>query len=72
MAKRTPASPQPPTLGERVAMVAGFGGWLGRKGDAPPGLKALWEGMIKLMAYVEAIEATKANRGLHSQEESYG
>jgi hypothetical protein len=36
MAKRQP----PPTLGERVRLVGGFGGFLGRGGDGHPGPKA--------------------------------
>ena len=32
---------------------------LGRKGDGNPGPKALWEGLLKLMAYVEAFQATR-------------
>jgi hypothetical protein len=42
-----------------VRIVAGFGGFLGRKGDGHPGPKALWEGLLKLMAYVEAFQATR-------------
>ena len=59
MAKRLPPPEEPPTLGEMVRIVAGFGGFLGRKGDGHPGPKALWEGMLKLMAYVEAIHAVR-------------
>ena len=32
------------------------GGFLGRKGDGHSGPKALWEGLMKLMAYVEALQ----------------
>ena len=42
-----------------IRLVAGFGGFLGRKGDGHPGPKALWEGMTKLMAYVEALQAAR-------------
>lgn len=56
MAKRQPPPKVPPSLGEMVRLVAGFGGFLGRKGDGHPGPKALWEGMMKLMAYVEALQ----------------
>jgi hypothetical protein len=63
VAKRQPppeAPPTlPPTLGEMTRIVAGFGGFLGRKGDGHPGPKALWEGMLKLMAYVEAIQSVR-------------
>ena len=56
VAKRQPPPETPPPLGEMVRIVAGFGGFLGRKGDGHPGPKALWEGLLKLMAYVEAFQ----------------
>jgi hypothetical protein len=59
IAKRQPPPEAPPTLGEMTRIVAGFGGFLGRKGDGHPGPKALWEGMLKLMAYVEAIQSVQ-------------
>jgi hypothetical protein len=59
VAKRQPPPDAPPRLGEMVRIVAGFGGFLGRKGDGHPGPKALWEGLLKLMAYVEAFQATR-------------
>jgi hypothetical protein len=59
IAKREPPPPTPPTLGEMIRLVAGFGGFLGRKSDGHPGPKVLWEGMMKLMAYVEALHVTR-------------
>jgi hypothetical protein len=59
MAKRQPPPEAPPPLGEMIRLVAGFGGFLGRKGDGHPGPKALWEGLTKLMAYVEALQAVR-------------
>jgi len=38
----------PPPLGEMVKMIASLGGYLGRKGDGPPGPKALWLGMQRM------------------------
>lgn len=64
MARRQPPPGEPPTLGEMTRMVAGFGGFLGRKGDGHPGPKALWEGMLKLMAYVEAFQAAREVYGV--------
>lgn len=29
-------------------MIAKLGGYLGRKNDAPPGIKAMWIGMTRL------------------------
>lgn len=63
MAKRQPPPEAPPTLGTMIRLVAGFGGFLGRKGDGHPGPKALWEGLMKLMAYVEALQTVHAIYG---------
>ena len=47
----------PPKLNLMVRLIAGFGGFLGRKHDGHPGPKALWEGMQKVRAFVIAFEA---------------
>jgi hypothetical protein len=39
---------QPPTMREAMRMVAGLGGFLGRKGDGEPGTKTLWLGLQRL------------------------
>ena len=49
----------PPPLGQMVRLIAGFGGFLGRKSDAHPGPKAIWEGMQKVRAFAVALEAYK-------------
>jgi hypothetical protein len=59
VAKRRPPPDAPPPLGEMILIVARFGGFLGRKSDGHPGPKALWEGLLKLMAYVEALQAAR-------------
>jgi hypothetical protein len=38
----------PPPLGERVVLIATLGGYLARKGDGPPGPKAVWVGMQRM------------------------
>ncbi len=60
MVKRQPPPEAPPTLDEMIRLVAGCGGFLGRKGDGHPGPKALWEGLMKLTAYVEALQSVHA------------
>ncbi len=46
---RNPTAPeQPPTLREAMRMVAGLGGFLGRKSDGEPGTKSLWLGLQDL------------------------
>jgi hypothetical protein len=43
-----PLPDQPPTLGELIRWIAGLGGFLGRRGDRQPGVKALWRGLMRL------------------------
>jgi hypothetical protein len=60
---RTPQlPPQPPTLREAVRMVAGLGGFLGRKGDGEPGTQTLWRGLQDLAVIVEARRIFSAPR----------
>ncbi len=51
---------QTPKLGEMVRIIAGFGGFLGRKNDGFPGAKTLWEGMEKVRHYALGIEIARA------------
>jgi hypothetical protein len=39
---------QPPTLSQAVRMIAGLGGFLGRKCDGQPGPQTLWRGLRRL------------------------
>jgi hypothetical protein len=43
-----PAPRTAPRLEEMVALVAQLGGYLGRKHDGPPGVKALWIGLQRM------------------------
>ena len=36
-------------------LIAGFGGYLGRKGDGPPGWKTLWKGWFYIQALLEGV-----------------
>lgn len=56
--KKPPA--QPPRLSEVLALVASFGGYLARKGDGPPGPKAIWIGLQRTRDFVIALEAVGA------------
>jgi hypothetical protein len=49
-----------PKLGDMVRLIAGFGGFLGRKSDGFPGAKSLWEGMEKVRHYALGIEIGRA------------
>ena len=57
VAHRCPPPETPPPLGQMVRLIAGFGGFLGRKHDGHPGPKAIWEGMQKVRAFAIALEA---------------
>lgn len=35
--------------------IAGLGGYLGRKGDGPPGWKTLWKGWFTIQAMLEGV-----------------
>ena len=60
VAYRCPPPDTPPKLSDMVRLIAGFGGFLGRKHDGHPGPKAIWEGMQKVRAFAMALEACKA------------
>ena len=39
---------EPPPLGEIIVCIARLGGYLNRRGDPPPGPKAMWVGLQQL------------------------
>ena len=55
--KKPPAAP--PTLNEVIRLVASAGGFMGRKGDGPPGAKAIWSGMQALYFFVAGMRAVR-------------
>jgi hypothetical protein len=58
-----PLPARPPSLREAMRMMAGLGGFLGRKSDGEPGVKTLWRGYRRLMDYVVAFRATRKLMG---------
>lgn len=56
--KRPPR--QPPPLGEILVLVARLGGFLARKGDGPPGPKAIWIGLQRARDFAIALQAREA------------
>lgn len=60
VAHRRPPPVTPPRLGDMVRLIAGFGGFLGRKSDGHPGPKAIWEGMQRVRAFAIGIKAGRA------------
>jgi hypothetical protein len=60
VAKHKPPPQTPPSLDQMVRMVAGFGGFLNRKGDGFPGPQTIWIGLQRSRDFVLAVEATRA------------
>ncbi|WP_374086177.1 IS4 family transposase [Methylomicrobium lacus] len=56
---RKPLPDKPPTLNEIIRVIAGFGGFLGRKGDGEPGAKTLWIGLQRVMDFAIGIRAMR-------------
>ncbi len=72
---RQPEPPkEPPTLREAVRMVAGPGGFLGRKGDGEPGTETLWRGLQRLDDIAEAYVVFRSapKQGPVSSDRRYG
>lgn len=57
--KKKPPLSAPP-LGEMLSLMARLGGYLARKGDGPPGPKAIWIGLQRTRDFVIAIDAVGA------------
>jgi hypothetical protein len=56
--KSPPATP--PSLDRMIRMVAGFGGFLNRKGDGFPGPQTLWIGLQRAADFVLALDAQRS------------
>jgi len=50
---------QPPSLDRMARLVAGFGGFLNRKGDGFPGPQTLWIGLQRAADFVLALDAQR-------------
>ena len=59
VAKKTRPPANPPTLNTIVRMVAGFGGFLGRKHDGEPGPQSIWIGLQRTRDFVLTLEAVE-------------
>jgi hypothetical protein len=57
IAKRMPAPKTPPSLKVIIPLIAGMGGYLGRKHDGPPGPKTMWIGMQRMRDFATAWTA---------------
>jgi Transposase DNA-binding/Transposase Tn5 dimerisation domain len=54
ISNETPAPRTPPTLAEIIPMIAGLGGYLGRKQDGPPGPQTMWIGLQRMRDFAVA------------------
>jgi hypothetical protein len=63
LAKSEPPPEQPPTINEMVRIVAGFGGFLDRKGDGFPGPQTLWIGMQRTKDFAIMYKAMRKMNG---------
>jgi hypothetical protein len=55
LADKEPPS-TPPSLRQIIRQIAMLGGFLGRKCDGEPGVKALWLGFARLRDFVRGVE----------------
>lgn len=58
--KRVPK--KPPRLDEVVRLIAGLGGFLGRKGDGEPGVKTIWQGLQRVMDFAAGLRFARENQ----------
>ena len=56
VATKQPPPAAPPSLDTLVRMIAGFGSFVGRTGDGPPGITSLWIGLQRAMDYARAYD----------------
>lgn len=54
IANQKPAPTTPPPLGVILRLIAGMGGYLGRKHDGPPGPKTMWIGIQRMRDFATA------------------
>jgi hypothetical protein len=52
--------PAIPKLNEVLRLIAGFRGFLARKGDGEPGVQTIWKGLRKIRIAAEALRAMDA------------
>lgn len=61
---KQPVPTQPPRLNTVLRLIARQGGFLGRKGDGEPGVKAIWLGLQRVRDVAMGIQYTREAHGL--------
>jgi hypothetical protein len=57
------AQPENPRLNEVLRLIARRGGFLGRKSDGEPGVKTIWNGLMKVCLVAEALREAHSTYG---------
>lgn len=63
--RKKPLPKQPPRLNQVIRLIAALGGFLGRKGDGEPGVKALWLGLQRIADFAQGLRYAAANGSDH-------
>lgn len=56
---KKPLPKSPPRLDDVIRLIAGLGGFLGRKSDGDPGAKTLWIGLQRLVDFIAGMHAAR-------------
>ncbi len=56
---KKPLPKSPPRLDDVIRLIAGLGGFLGRKSDGDPGAKTLWIGLQRLVDFIAGMHAVR-------------
>ena len=57
---KKPPPKEPPTVNQMIRWIAGFGGFLNRKGDGFPGPQTMWIGLQRTQDFVAGIASARA------------
>ncbi|EGO6716469.1 hypothetical protein DXT09_22185 [Escherichia coli] len=63
LVENTAPPKNPPDIKTATVMLARPGGYLARKNDSPPGPKAIWSGLTRLMLSINDIEISQKTCG---------
>ncbi len=60
---KKPVPDSPPRLNDVLRLIAGLGGFLGRKSDGEPGVKTIWRGLLRVMDFADGVKYAKQAQG---------